>query len=286
MSFSLLNQDDLIYKYVPFSFNTLKMLIQGTLWFGYPESLNDPFEGEFILNNCSELPDQQFLENFYKENMNLSKFEIKDKLVNIKKNKILFEEDIKGFLKRLLKKEYGVSCFSKTPGELLMWSHYADSHKGICLVFNKTELLKSLKNTWHFIKADEITYDTPIPEIKIKLQMNEIDINPDKMFLLNKFENWNYEQEIRFHHHFQNNIGIRNVPFDKKCLKGILLGENFCNDNLNTIVNLIRVDPDYNITWGKACKDLKERKMDIKEVKYAFIEKKKKAKIDNHTRKN
>ena len=31
------------------------------------------------------------------------------------------------------KNKYGISCFSKNYNEILMWSHYADNHNGICI---------------------------------------------------------------------------------------------------------------------------------------------------------
>jgi len=32
--------------------------------------------------------------------------------------------------------KYGVLCFSRRWNNILMWSHYADGHKGICLGFD------------------------------------------------------------------------------------------------------------------------------------------------------
>ncbi len=34
--------------------------------------------------------------------------------------------------------DIGIFCLSATPFELLMWSHYADAHKGICVEFERT----------------------------------------------------------------------------------------------------------------------------------------------------
>src|SRR5438552_2914382 len=42
-------------------------------------------------------------------------------------------------MERLLREHchlsYGALCFSKSPSNPLLWSHYADKHKGICLGF-------------------------------------------------------------------------------------------------------------------------------------------------------
>lgn len=41
--------------------------------------------------------------------------------------------------RRRLAETYGVVCFSEVDSELLMWSHYADSHRGVCLEFDASE---------------------------------------------------------------------------------------------------------------------------------------------------
>lgn len=34
---------------------------------------------------------------------------------------------------------YGVACFSRSHDNILMWSHYADGHSGICVEFESDE---------------------------------------------------------------------------------------------------------------------------------------------------
>ena len=36
----------------------------------------------------------------------------------------------------------GIRCFSATYNNILMWSHYADGHRGLCIEFDAKELLK------------------------------------------------------------------------------------------------------------------------------------------------
>ena len=46
--------------------------------------------------------------------------------------------------RKLLLQHAGVSCFSETRESILMWSHYADEHKGVCIGFSVADLLQSL----------------------------------------------------------------------------------------------------------------------------------------------
>ena len=55
------------------------------------------------------------------------------------KNKFIEEQFIHEYikiLKKLVIPNELIACFSDNAKNFLMWSHYADSHKGICLIFN------------------------------------------------------------------------------------------------------------------------------------------------------
>lgn len=46
------------------------------------------------------------------------------------------------------KKEFGFLCFSSVYSEPLMWAHYAENHKGVCLGFKtKEDLIKIVPAT-------------------------------------------------------------------------------------------------------------------------------------------
>src|SRR5262249_53331053 len=39
-------------------------------------------------------------------------------------------------LYKILDQSFGVLCLSECPDDILLWSHYADSHRGLCLEFD------------------------------------------------------------------------------------------------------------------------------------------------------
>ena len=103
----------LIYKYLPLSVNSLKILIKGELWFGLPKNLNDPYEGEFITKEYIQLPASGLLEFFYEQNTELLDSKtLKDKIAEIKNNPSIFHSDLYSILKKRLKEHYGLSSFS------------------------------------------------------------------------------------------------------------------------------------------------------------------------------
>ena len=95
-------------------------------------------------------------------------------------------------------KNYGILCGSSTPSCPVMWGHYADNHRGVCLEF---ELLDEEGNdSFCFSKDDNydigiVEYtDEPIDILNLPLKkVAEID----KKLLTTKSKRWSYENEVR-----------------------------------------------------------------------------------------
>jgi hypothetical protein len=99
-----------------------------------------------------------------------------------------------------LKGEIGLLCFSRNWDNLLLWSHYGDSHTGICLGFDILE------------GEPGINYDTDVLYQPNLLQIRgPEDVNYDlaNRLLRTKHENWSYEQEVRMF------VGLDDPPDEK-----------------------------------------------------------------------
>jgi hypothetical protein len=89
-------------------------------------------------------------------------------------------------VRRKLSKKYGLLCLTKGWGEPLLWSHYANKHKGVAIGFR--------------VLKDEITR---VSYPKLKRPKVELTNKPDlnqKMFLnlaKTKYAKWSYESEHR-----------------------------------------------------------------------------------------
>jgi hypothetical protein len=82
----------------------------------------------------------------------------------------------------------GMLCFSKQWHNPVLWSHYADKHRGICLGFNvPTKLLQSVSYDLERVAPEDDWLKAP-EELKIE-RMNR--------FLSTKFRHWEYEAEVR-----------------------------------------------------------------------------------------
>ena len=156
-----------IFKFMPFGVNALKTLIKNELWFGSPQNLNDPFESHFEIEfKGGDLPTYEILTKYYEEELQISNA-LKDKLMYCSIDINYFLKDIKEAILKSLKEKSGICSFSKSYLNTKMWSHYADSHKGICLIFDKKILLNNFKNSNLNILETEINYDEFLHSIEI-----------------------------------------------------------------------------------------------------------------------
>ena len=101
-----------------------------------------------------------------------------------------YESSIKETLKKEFQKslnEIRVCCFSKKKNNELLWSHYADGCRGICIEVSVSDY------------ADEVRYND-FPLIRRIREDNLEGYNPQglaEFYCLDKMKCWEYEKEIR-----------------------------------------------------------------------------------------
>ncbi len=90
-------------------------------------------------------------------------------------------------------KNYRMFCFSEVWNSLLMWAHYARSHKGICVKLSVDSSALPREND----VLESVRYTTHYPEILRR----DIKVGDDvalKTLLLTKSIDWFYEKEWRY----------------------------------------------------------------------------------------
>lgn len=252
-----------IYKYVPFSTNSLKILINNELWFGLPQNLNDPYEGEFQVGKYYKLPEIGMIEFFYKSTSNI--FEIKNlksKIEEVKNDINVFHDDLHKYLKYRIENYYGLTSFSYDPLNILMWSYYADSHKGFCIGFDKNELIETLKHpNKEFFDVD---YKKNICQAILNIEEDKLGFKNEKELLYSKLDIWKNEKELRLIT-FLYTRNKRNIGFDNSCIKEIIFGERTSVEDCTTIKNIIKHNSRTSHTkFCKAYKTIDKKRMKIK----------------------
>ncbi len=111
-----------------YSINSLK---NDTVWFDKPSNYNDPYDCSITITG--ELIRNYINQNIEKLESNIgSNFDSKQKVE-------LYDFQFSGLIDEFngyIQNSCLISCFSAKSDSLLMWSHYSDSHKGFCLVYD------------------------------------------------------------------------------------------------------------------------------------------------------
>jgi hypothetical protein len=121
-----------------------------------------------------------------------------------------FESPVQTSL-RQIRETMGVYCFAGSARNLLMWSHYAADHRGVCLQF---ERLYDLPTLAHAVRVDYVA-DLPVVNWVTNLASDVGKV------LLAKSPCWSYEQESRIIVFGQANCYL---PFAPQALRRIVIG--------------------------------------------------------------
>lgn len=234
-----------IYKYC--SYETIKkILISQKLRFTNPLNFNDPFDSDIEIiefdaaNMCDEVKDEVKMafalakapEAFIK------------KVSNAK-----IEEMYRGALIDKINRS-SVCCFSLSSNNTLMWSHYAENHKGVCLEFDleigDIEILHEDKVGI----LGKVDYDR-------KEKINYLKDKDEALFKLfcSKNKDWEYEKEARIV--LLDKIG--DIKFKKNCITGMIYGLRLREENKRNELKELCKQHEYDIKF----KEITKRNFDI-----------------------
>ncbi|PTN32677.1 DUF2971 domain-containing protein [Desulfonatronum sp. SC1] len=207
---------DYLYKYRTIGSRWLELVFsESKIWLSNPLAFNDPFDCmPKVVIHKNHYKREQFYKMLVKSRFpNYTKAQIKRELKNPVFRRISTHAYLDEIFKKFLK-DFGIYCLSEVPDDILMWSHYSDSHKGICLQFKaKTDLTI-------FWEAYKVKYQDDYPEVNI------MDLgNYDQFFNLfaTKSNHWKYEQERRIIK-TPDEGGSNTYHFEPDLLAGVILG--------------------------------------------------------------
>ena len=180
----------MLYKFTSFK-SAFDILMNSNIYFAKLSQLNDPQEGRMTLDMSTIEKRTAFIENVKKKaiesgiNWTIDKNQ-EQAIINNPENANKFTDVMANeFLKNFL----GVCCLTDTCQSLLMWTHYADSHTGCCLVFDfSTYLDQREEERFPFQHIKQMTYQHGLPKH---------DIYRIWHYYAYKSLEWNYEHEWR-----------------------------------------------------------------------------------------
>lgn len=131
--------------------------------------------------------------------------------------------------------DHGISCFSEVYDDMLMWSYYADGHKGYCLEFDTLED--------PFNNAKKVSYVDRIPPFNVSALLEDEGESAHVIntFLATKFKGWSHEREWRIIHKESSKL----YTYKSKSLTGIYLGTNIDSTNLEILLTILKAQNPY-----------------------------------------
>lgn len=212
------NYPQVLYKYRTID-QTKAILENFSFWFATPDSFNDPFDCN--LSEC-QTPSAEDALQYLKSlgTIKPSQLQQSASLFQRKPEEII---DLVNNTKQKTINNKGVFSLSKKHDDILMWSHYADYHKGVVLGLDLSSDLG------FFLDPIIISYQDTYNELNYFK-------NPKKSIndtLRIKSLQWAYEQEVRV---YKKSHGLHEIH--KDAIKEVYFGINSTQEDINEMRQL------------------------------------------------
>ena len=261
----------MLYKYLSLAKDSKKYALENIeesiLFFNVASNFNDPFD----MNPSTKLTED-------KAN------ELKKEILDIYPHyKVYIQKLSKNYIKKMLdirviggmlNNRYAVTCFTKNPRNILMWSHYGDKHRGICLGYNiDSTISREVLN--NFIrKSNSTEYSDFFVAVKeTEYSQSRPKLTQDDFVNIKSLE-WGYEDEVRL---------VMRCPLDGKFpgtvsydpvfLKEIIFGAMCRFDIFIEIINMLEQKTDLQVEVRIAILDEENFAIDVIPLSSEQIEK-------------
>lgn len=185
-----------LYKYAAFTAQNLENLKDQGIYFNSPRNFNDPYDcsvipsirtptdadvesirGRYLADPAIRSPVREQLQRATTERL---------RQMFMTSAKEVASANVKAF-----SETRGVSCFSESCDDLLMWAHYGGNYRGFCLEFD----------TSYFPKAKKVLYSAEMPSFDpVPVLRHELEDSDFMSMFSSKSPSWAYEKEWRVFH--------------------------------------------------------------------------------------
>ena len=265
-----------LYRYRPIRDDILCAFEMDRLYFSAPEMFNDPYDN-LLFANLEKIWSNVYGNILYGMDGYLSR--LKERNLHLaffaydfwKEEKR--EESIELFFERIcsavdsvkknVRHNVKIVCFSEIFDSMLMWSHYADNHKGFVLIFDKTDLKNAerysiteeqLENKIRLEKVEYVEKQIDLSEdienyVRSKMpNFDDAVIVPDgtisqhklREFVIQKSVEWKYEKEWRMIPRIIDLEKQSPLGYVECRPKGIILGTHCDEENSKKIISIAK----------------------------------------------
>lgn len=217
-----------LYKFrrlqTPEDVNRLReIVVRSELWLSSPKEFNDPFDMSvrFVFDATIEEKRTRFRKVLKDEGKQFH--EIERLLPELMRKAA--DTNLVGRLRKTVD-ETGVCSFAGDPRNILMWSHYASNHEGVCLLF---EIARDPKT---FLDALPVEYSVEYPIVN---WIKDFDQGGPLRIVLRKHKGWEYEKERRIIKFKQANTHLNFLP---AALRAVIAGCRVKEDTFEKLKTL------------------------------------------------
>ncbi|WP_210396286.1 DUF2971 domain-containing protein [Motiliproteus sediminis] len=222
----------MIYKFRSFNSDfKFQPFTEGKLYFASPNQFNDPYELKPKVVGLDTLEKREaFVDSFINKNLNNLNFkqrkEERRKALRRLLDIDLVEKDIHDTLS-----QYGIFSTAKRWEHILMWSHYADSHKGFCIGFDFNQNFDREMGL-----PITVTYSDRYPELTPG-QLSDYD-QLFRSTVGTKSDAWSYEEEVRYIK-LKRDGGAGLYSFSKEKIIEVILGASITEKDRSEIISIV-----------------------------------------------
>jgi Protein of unknown function (DUF2971) len=241
-----------LYHWQKFDPEHLEPLLRDNrIWFSRPDTFNDPwdckpcFATDFV-NDPEEIERyiQDYADITRRQRSDIPESIIAQRQSEFRANPALLAQKVAEITRGMwpeIAERYRVYCLGPDPGNLLMWSHYADNHRGICLEFTTSNIVMCC--------ATQVEYCSKFPMLRLYSKGEDDNLVP----LLTKASVWSYEREYRLVAQERTNSTAHDTLMTDKnylelppnSLTSIIVG---CQGQLDQVQALVRkLSPDLQV---------------------------------------
>jgi len=214
-----------------------RILTENEIYLASPDQFNDPFDTALPYQYKEEdlTPDNIFkklMEVGRKKWPNISEVDLHEKCFKQQnsghfENGNYWKSEYEKF-KNDNNKSFGILSLTSKRDNLLMWSHYANSHQGFCVGFDQPALLDLIGGT-----IGTMIYQNEFP----KVGLFDDKVGQLVRILLTKSIEWKYEDECRI---IKLHAARKIYKFPESALLEVILGYKMDSSLKQTIIELTK----------------------------------------------
>ena len=233
-----------------------KLIVNREVYFARSAAFNDPFESRFTITAEATRATKinHALKMILQKDPKLDRQEAKRIAKDfVDRPGYADAESLQEFtlgLRRMVTQGFGMICMCRDPDGILMWSHYADSHQGICVELRYDRVLSDLHGPF------AVTYSSDVPTFDF---FHAPDVQQVTVVCLTKAQQWSYEKEWRY---IDQNPTTRKLILPAGSISSVILGSRCRQEHEVEIRGWIEASG-QNIALRKAIESASRYQLDI-----------------------